>query len=70
MQEVDVSAAGAIFFIFIAMLALVVFGPFIFVWSLNTLFPILIIPYTFKTWLAALLLHGLIGAGSRIVKMK
>ena len=33
--------------------ALIVFGPFISIWSLNTLFG-LTIAYTFKTWLAAI----------------
>lgn len=35
-------------------LALVVLWPFALVWSLNTLFPSLAIPYDFWTWLAAL----------------
>jgi hypothetical protein len=34
-------------------------GPLITLWMLNTLFPLLAIPYTFKTWLAALLLNML-----------
>lgn len=33
-------------------LVLIVFGPFVSIWSLNTLFG-LGIAYTFKTWLAA-----------------
>lgn len=37
---------------------LVIVGPFITIWSLNTLFPALAIPYTFWTWLAALLLFA------------
>jgi len=35
---------------------LVIFGPFFTIWSLNTLFPILAIPYTFDTWCAVILL--------------
>ena len=38
--------------------ALVVFGPWLGVWALNTLFPSLAIPYTFDTWLAAILIKG------------
>jgi hypothetical protein len=34
-----------------------VFGPLITLWVLNTLFPALAIPYTFWTWLAALVLN-------------
>jgi hypothetical protein len=35
---------------------LVVFGPFFTIWSINTLFPVLAIPYTFETWCAVILL--------------
>jgi hypothetical protein len=30
--------------------------PLITIWSLNTLFPALVIPYTFETWLATVIL--------------
>ena len=33
-------------------------GPIVGIWSLNTLFPILAIPYTWETWLAFLLIFG------------
>jgi len=36
----------------------VIFGPIIGIWSLNTLFPILNIPYTWQTWLAFGCLFG------------
>jgi hypothetical protein len=36
--------------------ALIVLGPFITIWALNTLFPALAIEYTFQTWLAAVIL--------------
>lgn len=39
--------------------ALIVLGPLLTIWSLNTLFPALAIPYTLETWVAALLLGGL-----------
>ena len=41
-----------------AILILVVVGaaPFGFIWAMNTFFPALAIPYTFKTWAAALIL--------------
>lgn len=38
----------------------IIFGPFITVWSLNTLFPTLAIAYTFETWLAVVALHATI----------
>jgi len=39
-------------------IALVVLGPLLGVWALNTLFPSLAIPYTFETWLAAIVIKG------------
>jgi hypothetical protein len=36
----------------------VVFGPVVGIWSLNTLFPALAIPYTWQTWLAFNCLFG------------
>jgi hypothetical protein len=36
----------------------IVLGPLAGIWSLNTLFPVLAIPYTWETWLAFLLLFG------------
>jgi hypothetical protein len=40
------------------LLTVVVIGPLVGIWSLNTLFPVLAIPYTWQTWLAFLLLFG------------
>jgi len=36
----------------------IAFGPIVGIWSLNTLFPVLAIPYTWETWLAYFLLLG------------
>lgn len=36
----------------------IIFGPILTIWSLNTLFPVLNIPYTLETWAAALLIGG------------
>ena len=41
-------------------LALIILGPLLTIWSLNTLFPVLAIEYTLETWVAALLLGGLL----------
>ena len=44
--------------IFITFLGLLImFGPLAVIWSLNTLFPILAIPYNFYTWFAVVLLN-------------
>ena len=36
----------------------IVFGPIVGIWSLNTLFPVLNIPYTWQTWAAYFLVFG------------
>jgi len=36
----------------------IVLGPLAGIWSLNTLFPVLAIPYTLETWAAFFLLFG------------
>lgn len=40
------------------LVAVIVFGPLLGIWSLNTLFPVLAIPYTWQTWAAFILLFG------------
>lgn len=39
-------------YVFVFVLA-IIFGSLALIWALNTLFPALLIPYTFETWLAA-----------------
>jgi len=48
--------------------ALVVAGPLLILWSLNTLFPTLAIPYTVWTWLAALILGTVLGPKVKVTK--
>jgi TctA family transporter len=40
------------------LVVVIVVGPLLGIWSLNTLFPVLAIPYTWQTWAAFLLLFG------------
>ena len=40
------------------LIALIILGPLFTIWALNTLFPVLAIPYTFETWLATIILGG------------
>jgi len=51
------------------LLSLIIFaiavGPVLVIWSLNTLFPVLAIPFTFYTWLATAILLGLLVSGVR-----
>lgn len=42
---------------FALIVALIVFGPLAILWSLNTLFPVLAIPYNFYTWLATVVMN-------------
>ena len=48
-------------------LALIVFivvvGPLCTIWALNTLFPVLAIPYTVDTWVATSVLFGVANIG-------
>lgn len=37
---------------------LIVLGPLAIIWSLNTLFPALAIPYNLDTWCAVIVLNG------------
>lgn len=40
------------------LVTVIIIGPLLGIWSLNTLFPVLTIPYTWETWAAFLLLFG------------
>jgi hypothetical protein len=37
---------------------LIAFGPLLTIWALNTLFPVLAIPYAIETWAAVVILGG------------
>lgn len=45
-----------IFIVIIAILA-IIFSPFLIIWGLNTLFPVLAIPYNLETWAAIILVR-------------
>ena len=47
----------AVLWVILLAILLIIFGPFLMIWSINTLFG-LTIPFTLKTWLAALILGG------------
>lgn len=48
--------------------AIVVLGPLLTIWSLNTLFPVLAISYSLETWAAIVLLGGFLRANVSIKK--
>ena len=63
------SSDAGMLFVFGMLLAAVVFlGPLALIWALNTLFPSLAIPYTFWTWLAAMILGGAVCGSSSTKK--
>lgn len=43
-------------------LLLIILGPIATIWALNTLFPVVAIPYTIETWAATVILGGLFTA--------
>jgi hypothetical protein len=43
----------------IVLIVAVIFGPLLTIWSLNTLFPVLAIPYSIETWLATAVIAGI-----------
>jgi hypothetical protein len=47
---------------------LIIAGPLLILWALNTLFPVLAIPYTVWTWLAALILGSALSPTIRVKK--
>jgi hypothetical protein len=46
-----------IVFFAILIIAIIVYGPLATIWALNTLFPVLSIPYTFYSWLAVFVMN-------------
>ena len=42
----------------VLIVALIAIGPLLTIWALNTLFPVLAIPYTLETWAAVAILGG------------
>jgi hypothetical protein len=50
-----------VFLIMAFVLLLVILAPIATIWSLNTLFPSLAIPLTVDTWMASLVLGGVVG---------
>ena len=55
---------GKIALVVLLVIALLILMPVATIWSLNTLFPALAIPLTFDTWIAAVVLGGVVGGTS------
>lgn len=54
---------AGILFLVALFIGLIILGPFVVIWSLNTLVPVAAIPYGFWQWLAVILL-GMFFRGS------
>lgn len=47
-------------------IVLILVGPLLVIWSINTLFPVLAVPYDIWTWLAVVILFGAVRTNVRI----
>jgi hypothetical protein len=54
--------------VIVLIVALILIGPIITIWALNTLFPALAIPYTFYTWLAVVILGAVFSPTIRVTR--
>ena len=57
-KEFEMKIRNEYLWLVLVVIVLIV-GPLASIWSLNTLFPVLAIPYTFETWLAVMLVGGM-----------
>ena len=51
-------------------IGIIIIMPIAAIWSLNTLFPVLAIPTTLDTWMATIILSGVVGGGLFTVTKK
>jgi hypothetical protein len=52
----------------ILVLFLVIVGPFLVIWGLNTLFPALAVPYSWETWAAVVVLNAFFQVSVKVKK--
>jgi len=64
MTEETAKALGVL----IVIIAMVVVGPLLTIWALNTLFPVLAIDYNISTWSATILLGAFLRGNVKINK--
>lgn len=58
--------SGGVVVMLALILAMVVFGPLLVIWSINTLFPAVNIGYGFDTWCAVVLLHAFFSSAIKL----
>ena len=49
---------------------LIILGPLVLIWSLNTLFPVLAISYSWQTWVAVFVIFSALNANVQLNKKK
>lgn len=54
--------------VIVLIILLVIIGPFLTIWALNTLFPALAIAYTLETWAAVILLSMALRSNVKVNK--
>jgi uncharacterized integral membrane protein len=54
----------------VVILLILIFAPLLTIWSLNTLFPTLEIPYTMETWAATVIITGVIQSTNLGIKSR
>lgn len=55
-------------FLIVLFIALIIVGPLLTIWALNTLFPVLAIEYSFATWVAVVILGAALRANVSVNK--
>ena len=65
MMNIKVSSETGLILMVIFIVLVAIFGPLLTIWALNTLFPVLAIPFALKTW-AAVILLGIFIRGDEI----
>lgn len=55
-----------IILIIAVIIGFVILGPILTIWALNTLFPVLAIPYTLETWAAVVLVGAFLRANVEV----
>lgn len=60
----------AVLFLLTLIVSLIVFAPLAIIWSLNTLFPVLAIPFGFYQWAAVAVLNSIVFGKAYITNKK
>ncbi len=56
------NVSGFVILLILAIL-LILLAPLALIWAINTLFPNVVIPYTFETWAASVIIGSVFGVG-------